>query len=103
MPKSKRTKATSITPKVRQAVEERDNHCCIFCGKLGRGEAHFIKRSQGGLGIEENLLTVCRECHFQMDDGLARKLYLYKAENYLKSHYPDWDKKDLIYKKGCDT
>lgn len=96
----KRTKATAITPQVRKRVEERDNHCCIFCGRLGRGEAHFIKRSQGGLGIEQNIVTVCRACHHQMDDGFARELYLIKAENYLKGIYPGWDKEDLVYKKG---
>ena len=96
----KRTKATAITPKVRRAVEERDDHCCIFCGRLGRGEGHFIKRSQGGLGIEENLVTVCRECHYQMDDGLAREFYIEKAESYLKGIYPGWDKEALVYKKG---
>lgn len=100
----KRTKATSIDPKTRQRVEERDSidgaPCCIFCGRIGRGEGHFIKRSQGGLGIEQNLITVCRECHHQMDNGPARKLYLMKAEQYLKSKYSDWNKSDLIYKKG---
>ena len=95
-----RTKATAITPKVRQAVEERDGHCCIFCGQIGRGEGHFIKRSQGGLGIEQNIVTVCRACHHQMDDGFARELYLIKAESYLKRLYPDWDKANLVYKKG---
>ena len=96
----KRTRATAIKAKVRRAVEERDDYACIFCGRLGRGEGHFIKRSQGGLGIEENLVTVCRECHHQMDDGFSRGLYLIKAENYLKSIYPDWNKEALVYKKG---
>lgn len=99
----KRTKATAIDPKTRWIVEERDGGCCIFCGRLGRGEGHFIKRSQGGLGIEQNLITVCRECHHQMDDGFSRDLYLMKAESYLRSHYPNWNKEDLVYKKGCDT
>ena len=96
----KRTKATAITPKVRQAVEERDGHCCIFCGRLGRGEGHYIKRSQGGLGIEENIITVCRACHFQMDDGFSRELYLIKARDYLKRHYSEWDESKLVYRKG---
>ena len=96
----KRTKAVAITPKVREAVEERDNHCCIFCGKPGRGEAHFIGRAQGGLGIEQNILTVCRECHFQLDNGQATKLYRQKAEAYLRAKYNDFDISALIYKKG---
>lgn len=95
----RRTKAVAIKPEVRARVEERDNYCCIFCGRAGRGEAHFINRSQGGLGIEENLLTVCRDCHIQMDNGQATKLYRAKAEQYLKSIYPDWDKSKLVFNK----
>ncbi len=95
----KRTKAVAITPKVREAVERRDNGLCIFCKRPGRGEAHFIGRAQGGLGVEENILTVCRECHGQMDNGQATKLYRAKAEEYLRSKYPDWDKSKLVYDK----
>ena len=51
----KRTRMVAITPEVRQAVEERDGHCCIFCGRPGRGEAHFVNRSQGGLGFLKTL------------------------------------------------
>ena len=97
--KSKRTKACEITPEVRAIVEERDKHRCIFCGNPGRGEAHFVNRSQGGLGIPENLLTVCRSCHNQMDNGQAIGLYRMKAEEYLKSKYPDWDKSKLVFNK----
>ena len=97
--KSKRTKACEITPQVRQIVEERDGHCCIFCGRPGRGEAHFVNRSQGGLGIPENIVTVCRPCHAQMDNGQATQLFRAKAEEYLKSKYPDWDKNKLVYNK----
>ena len=97
--KSKRTKACEITPQVREAVEKRDNHSCIFCGRYGRGEAHYINRSQGGLGIEENIVTVCRECHRQMDNGLNIQIYRDKAEQYLKSKYPEWDKSKLVFNK----
>lgn len=97
---SKRTKAVAITPKVRQAVEERDHYCCIFCGQRGRGEGHLISRAQGGLGVEENIITVCRPCHNEMDNGLLTQIYREKAESYLKSIYPDWDREKYIYKKG---
>lgn len=97
---SKRTKAVAISPQVRAKVEERDNYSCIFCGKPGRGEAHFINRSQGGLGIEQNIVTVCRYCHSQMDNGQATKLYRAKAEAYLRAKYPEWDRSALVYKKG---
>lgn len=98
--KSKRTKACEITPEVREIVEERDGHCCIFCGSpKARGEAHFANRSQGGLGIPENIITVCRHCHNEMDNGLITEIYRIKAEEYLKSKYPEWDKSKLIYDK----
>jgi len=103
MAKSKRTKACEIKPKVRQVVEERDNHCCVFCGSPNaRGEAHIVRRSQGGLGIPQNLLTVCRYCHRQFDEGHDRELYMNRAVNYMKEHYPDWNIGDLVYKKGFE-
>lgn len=97
--KSKRTKACEITPEVRKFVEDRDGGCCIFCGRRGIGEAHFINRSQGGLGIPENIVTVCRPCHHQMDNGLFTQVFRQKAEDYLKSQYPYWDRDKLVYHK----
>lgn len=100
MSKSKRTKACSISPKIRQEVEERDGHRCIFCKSYQcRGEAHYIGRGQGGLGIPQNLITVCRSCHREMDNGLNTKRYREIAKEYLMSCYPDWNEKDLVYDK----
>ena len=77
---NKRTRAVSIPTKVKRQVEERDHGLCIFCGRPGKGEAHFISRAQGGLGIEENLITACRECHDRMDNSTDRKEMLGIAE-----------------------
>ena len=89
--------------KIREEVEERDNHQCVFCGSREcRGEAHFIRRSQGGLGIPQNLLTACRTCHWQFDEGPLKDYYQDKAREYLKSKYPDWDEKELVYDKWKD-
>jgi len=95
----KRTKACAIIPKVREEVEHRDGGCCIFCGSPGRGEAHVIARSHAGLGVPENIVTVCRPCHDRMDNSQARDLYVNRAKEYLKSIYPDWDETKLIYTK----
>lgn len=104
MSKGKRTKACEIKPKVRHEVEERDKHQCIFCGSFyARGEGHYIARSQGGLGIPQNLITVCRKCHGEMDNGMNTKRYRDIARAYLKSIYPDWDEKNLIYKKWSNV
>lgn len=98
--KSRRTKATDIPPKVKKEVEERDHHSCIFCGsKDARGEAHYIRRSQGGLGIPQNLITSCRICHEKLDEGADKEYYRKIAREYLKSKYPNWNEEDLVYNK----
>ena len=97
--KSKRTKACDITKKVKDAVWERDGHRCILCGSYqAMPNSHYIKRSQGGLGIEENITTMCLTCHDAFD-GAGRAHLKPKVEKYLRSKYPRWDEINLIYKK----
>lgn len=62
--------------------------------------AHFIARSQGGLGIEENIITLCPECHRLYDNSPMRRSIREELRRYLKSKYKDWDEKKLYYKKG---
>lgn len=100
---NKRTKACSIQAAVKKRVEERDGGCCIFCGVKGRGEAHVIPRSAGGLGVEQNLITACRPCHDALDNSLSRPVMLEVAKQYLKSFYPDWTPDAVIFKKGIET
>lgn len=102
--KSRRTKATEIPADVKKRVEERDSidghPCCIFCGSPNaRGEGHIVSRAHNGKGIEQNLITVCRECHGRMDNSQARNLYLTKAVNYIKQFYPDWTPESVTYNK----
>lgn len=99
---TKRTKALDITKKTKLAVWERDNHRCIFCGKLvpwNNANSHFIKRSQGGLGIEMNILTNCIDCHHKFDDTPAREKMFQHAERYLRNKYRDFNIDNLTYKK----
>lgn len=52
------------------------------------------------MGIEENIVTLCPECHYQEDFGQDTKLYEDYIENYLKGIYgAKWNKEKLIYKK----
>lgn len=96
----KQTKYTDIPKKVKEAVYLRDNGLCIFCGRPGDPVSHVVRRSQGGLGIEENIVTACNSCHRKFDEGRDRnKMYL-TAVAYLKGFYPDWSKQNMIYRKG---
>lgn len=97
--KSKRTKALEIPPEVKSAVYERDGGACIWCAKQGQPNAHYIPRSRGGLGIEQNILTLCWECHTEYDHTSNREYMREFFERYLKSKYPDWDEEKLFYKK----
>lgn len=93
----KTTKATAI--KCKEAVMIRDNGCCIFCGKPGKPVAHVVRRSQLGMGIEQNIVTVCDACHRQLDEGRTREAMYARAVSYLKGFYPEWNREDMIYKK----
>ena len=102
MVKSKRSRACAIPMKVKMIVWERDNHRCIHCGSpCANPEAHYIPRSDGGLGIEQNIVTVCRDCHRKMDQTKKeiREPILKDTNRYLKSQYPDWDERKLKYDK----
>lgn len=64
-------------------------------------QMHILSRGHnGGLGVEENIVTLCPECHYQEDFGQDTKLYEDYIENYLKGIYgAKWNKEKLIYKK----
>ena len=49
----------------RSAILHRDNYTCQCCGKKNcRLEVHHIKfKSNGGTDDEENLITLCTDCH----------------------------------------
>lgn len=99
---TKRTRALSITKKTKMIVWERDNHRCIFCQKLVpwyMANSHLVKRSQGGLGIEKNIITNCEQCHHQLDDTPKRKELFDYAVRYLNMKYKDFNLDDLTYKK----
>lgn len=94
------SRACDINPKVKQRVWDRDGHCCIICkSPYALPNAHYIRRSQGGLGIVQNIVTLCDECHNDFDNGSKRKENGEKIRNYLMGWYPDWNEEDLVYDK----
>lgn len=100
MLKSKRSKACDITKKVKDIVWERDRNRCIICGNpFAMPNAHYIPRSKGGLGIEQNIVTLCQKCHHNTDHTEYRSFMLDKIKIYLQSKYEYWNEEDLYYRK----
>ncbi len=100
---SKRTKALSIPKSVKIAVNIRDESSCILCGihcEVEQSSAHFVPRSSGGLGIEENIVTLCNDCHRALDQSIRRKVLLQRVRNHLDRFYPEFKDEDRKYKKG---
>ena len=105
----KRTKVLQIPRKVKAAVAARDSFgdnpfevspCCVLCGTTDAlPEAHYIARSSGGLGVEENIVTLCRDCHRRMDQTWERETLRCQVREYLQSKYPNWNESDLIYRR----
>ena len=98
---NKRTVYLAISQKTKRAVYERDGGECVYCHTMcgARPNAHFIPRSQGGLGCERNILTLCPVCHRRFDQGTgAQRLKMrHYFRDYLKACYQDWDERKLKY------
>ena len=88
----------------RKAVLHRDNYTCQCCGKKNcRLEVHhIIFRSNGGTDDEENLITLCEDCHKGVHAGtvvlnkkpkksknLKHSTHMSIIRNYLLKVYPD--------------
>lgn len=107
---NKRTKALAIPMAVKNAVAERDSFdgypCCLLCGTpapVSKPYAfsccHYISRSQGGLGIEENIVTLCPSCHTRYDQSTDREQIRAFLKRHLQEHYPNWTEENLVYTK----
>lgn len=104
----KDTKARDFDRKAKEAIAQRDSiqgwPCCVFCGAaapapLVWSNAHFIARSQGGLGIPENGLTLCPACHRRYDQTTAREEMRGFFREYLRGQYEGWNEERLVYRK----
>lgn len=104
----KDTRARDFDRKTKYEIAERDSidgwPCCVYCGSsapdvIAWSNAHFIPRSQGGLGIKENGLTLCPICHRKYDQTTARLEMREYLREYLRNHYDNWSEEALIYRK----
>lgn len=108
----KRARKAEFTAKARRAIENRDE-CCIFC-KIGYymekadwmdckvlSIMHYIPRSRGGMGIEQNGALGCQYHHTMLDNGNTgrREEMLGIFREYLMQQYADWNEEELKYDK----
>ena len=109
---SKQARAKEFSPKVREVIKRRDGGC-IFCRMNYQMDSinwfdsqimsimHYIPRSKGGLGIEQNGALWCQYHHTMLDNGYqgrrAEMLEMFKG--YLQNHYDNWNEEELYYRK----
>lgn len=95
-------RGTEITPSVRNMVYERDSYddhpCCVWCGNPYVEVHHYIERSRGGKGIEENLVCLCKRCHARLHDTADEEIKGF-IRDYLKEQYDGWNEEALIARK----
>ena len=96
---NRRTKEVDISPNVKQAVYDRDGGRCILCGQSGAPNAHYRSRAQNGLGIEQNIVTLCWTCHMETDQSTKRQDNLQEIRAYLDLWYPNFDDNKRFYRK----
>ena len=113
MAKHKQTKEREFSKEERKKIYERDNEQCFFCNMCYHTEGtnwferqidgimHYIPRSQGGLGIEQNGALGCKYHHHMFDHGSSGRREEMQGifRQYLQNHYPDWDESKLTYDK----
>ncbi len=70
----------------REAILNRDSYTCQICGKkhMRLEVHHIIYRSNGGTNDENNLITLCEDCHSGIHDG---KIVLTKKPKKLNLKY----------------
>ena len=110
----RQTAKTGIPASVKAAVALRDSvngpATCIICGAPGGPHCHIVRRSQGGMGVEQNIVTMCGPCHYAFDEGIGLKrlepLGLNTRDDvrryivdYIRGFYPDWTPERVTYRK----
>lgn len=61
-----------VKGKLRDEVLERDGNTCVSCGSEDDLQVHhIIPRHQGGENVENNLATLCPDCHYYAHGGGA--------------------------------
>lgn len=69
-------------------VLNRDNYICQYCkGKKKESKLevhHIVFRSRGGSDMEDNLITLCSKCHYDLHHGKLKLKKIGKMKGQLK-------------------
>ncbi|WP_420619810.1 HNH endonuclease [Candidatus Poriferisocius sp.] len=92
-PKSREVTKRRLRPRQKRRILDSDGYQCKICHKRQSAwpeielQAHHIRPfSQGGLTIDENLITLCSECHQSLDPHFQWDLFLLPDGPYEKSY-----------------
>lgn len=109
IPKPKKRKKsnkhiTEISPETHALVNQRDGGRCVVCGsRLGTEQHHINPRSKLGAGSVDNLVTLCKQCHYVKLHGMGDYLTKVRIFEYMINLGHDKYRKQLEilqYKEG---
>lgn len=96
----KRANRTDFSRETREAIAERDNSCCVRCGKAAVHIHHINFRSEltEDVAHKRNGCCVCHECHnFAHGSRSGREWFVRFKEKYLDENgdyieltFSDW-------------
>jgi len=79
---------------LRLLIMERDWNKCVVCeGRKTLEIHHIVPRSEGGGDNSENLITLCKKCHDEVE------LAEYRSAVLIRNHTPEWKHDDKIPNK----
>lgn len=85
-----RGRSEPVSATLREQVRSRDDHCCLRCGSHGDVDLH-VHHVIPGKSTEENLATLCVECHKDAHCGSFSESLAYDSpeefwEEWLQRH-----------------
>ena len=98
-PDAREVNARAPTPKQRMRILERDGYRCQICGERPSNNEHIVLHvhhvrpfGEGGLTIDENLITLCHTCHAGLDPHYNPGLFWLRGghvDRALRAEAPD--------------
>lgn len=75
-----REKIRSRRLKLRFSILQRDNFCCVYCGRSSKESElqvdHKYPKGKGGKSNSDNYVTACKECNIGKSDSILTEFTL---------------------------